>query len=65
MAELEIIQFGLFMSEKLVKTASGKLFSACEPRMLLGKKTNRFFKVIFQNTKAPQVTLSTLSTVVC
>lgn len=34
----EKIQCGLCMPEGLVRTASGKMFSACEPRMLLGKK---------------------------
>lgn len=64
MAELEKIQFGLCMPEGLVKTASGKLFPACEPRMLLKRKPSSCFTVIFQNTNAPRVTLSTLSTAV-
>lgn len=51
MAELEKIQFGLCMPEGLVKTASRKLFSACEPRMLLKKKVQQFFYGYFSENK--------------
>lgn len=51
MAELEKIQFGLCTPEGLVKRASGKLFSAGEPRMLLQKKPSRFFYSYFSAYK--------------